>query len=238
MQASARVNEAYRTLRDPVARAEYLLLLHGFDATARTDAGLPVAFLTRQLERREAAEAARAAGDMETLARLADALRADAALAAADVERLLDGGGDPKAARDRVRELRFLTRVADDVDDMRADERATDDAVPDLPSPDASPLPHRHKRAIGIDLGTTNSLVATVRNGLAGRAARRRGTAARAVGRPLWRARDRRRLRRAGARRRGPAQHDRIGQAAHGPRPRRPRRRPPLSVPLRRRRRA
>jgi molecular chaperone HscA len=32
--------------------------------------------------------------------------------------------------------------------------------------PDASPLPHERRAAVGIDLGTTNSLVATVRNGM------------------------------------------------------------------------
>ena len=36
-----------------------------------------------------------------------------------------------------------------------------------ISEPDESPLPHARKRAIGIDLGTTNSLVATVRNGFA-----------------------------------------------------------------------
>jgi molecular chaperone HscA len=36
-----------------------------------------------------------------------------------------------------------------------------------ISEPGASPLPHAPKRAIGIDLGTTNSLVATVRKGLA-----------------------------------------------------------------------
>src|SRR5581483_5336109 len=34
LQASARANEAYRTLRDPIARAEYLLALRGVDATS------------------------------------------------------------------------------------------------------------------------------------------------------------------------------------------------------------
>ncbi len=33
--------------------------------------------------------------------------------------------------------------------------------------PGEAPAPHQRKRAVGIDLGTTNSLVATVRNGLA-----------------------------------------------------------------------
>ncbi len=36
-----------------------------------------------------------------------------------------------------------------------------------ISEPGETPLPHARKRAIGIDLGTTNSLVATVRNGLA-----------------------------------------------------------------------
>ncbi len=40
-------------------------------------------------------------------------------------------------------------------------------ALLQIAEPDASPAPHERKRAIGIDLGTTNSLVATVRHGLA-----------------------------------------------------------------------
>ena len=36
-----------------------------------------------------------------------------------------------------------------------------------ISEPGQSPEPHQHRRAVGIDLGTTNSLVATVRNGIA-----------------------------------------------------------------------
>jgi len=36
-----------------------------------------------------------------------------------------------------------------------------------ISEPGAAPLPHAKRRAVGIDLGTTNSLVATVRNGVA-----------------------------------------------------------------------
>ena len=36
-----------------------------------------------------------------------------------------------------------------------------------ISEPGEAPAPHARKRAIGIDLGTTNSLVATVRNGIA-----------------------------------------------------------------------
>jgi molecular chaperone HscA len=39
-------------------------------------------------------------------------------------------------------------------------------ALLDISEPDAPPAPREQKLAIGIDLGTTNSLVATVRNGI------------------------------------------------------------------------
>lgn len=39
-------------------------------------------------------------------------------------------------------------------------------ALLQISEPGLSPEPHRHRLAVGIDLGTTNSLVATVRNGI------------------------------------------------------------------------
>ena len=39
-------------------------------------------------------------------------------------------------------------------------------ALLQISEPDASPAPHERRLAVGIDLGTTNSLVATVRNGI------------------------------------------------------------------------
>jgi len=118
LQASARANEAYRTLRDPVARAEYLVSLRGIDANVETDTRLPVAFLTRQLERREAAEEAHDARDDAALAALVDDVRREAAGVGDDVARLLDAGDH--AAASRVREWRFLVKLADDVDALRA----------------------------------------------------------------------------------------------------------------------
>jgi molecular chaperone HscB len=119
LQASARVNEAYRALQDPVARAEYLLNLRGVDVRIETDNALPVAFLTEQLERREDAEEAADAQDEPRLAALVDAVRADAAGLQAEVEAALDAG-DLERGRRRVRELRFLTHLVEDLDEMRA----------------------------------------------------------------------------------------------------------------------
>src|SRR5438128_9176274 len=72
LQSSARVNEAYRALKDPVSRAQYLLSLNGIDALSETDTQLPLEFLEGQLERREAiAEAAeqRDSGALDALQR-------------------------------------------------------------------------------------------------------------------------------------------------------------------------
>ena len=89
-----------------------------------------------------------------------------------------------------------------------------------ISEPGESPLPHARKRAIGIDLGTTNSLVATVRNGMA-------VVLPDDEGRPLVPS-----IVRYGERRvdvgyaaqamrvEGPGKHDRVGQAVDGPRPR------------------
>ena len=115
LQSSARVNEAYRALKDPVGRAQYLLSLHGIDALAETDTALPMEFLQRELERREAMDAVQAGADPGGLAAMLQTVRADAAaLETTLADRLEAKAWD--AARGIVRELRFLTKVADDLE--------------------------------------------------------------------------------------------------------------------------
>jgi molecular chaperone HscB len=121
LQASARVNEAYRTLRDPVARAEYLLALRDVNAATEADTRLAVAFLARQLERREQAEEASDEHDRSRLAALVRDVRDDAAEVAIEVERALDANDDERA-RARVRELRFLAKIAEDIEALGAVE--------------------------------------------------------------------------------------------------------------------
>lgn len=120
LQASARVNEAYRTLREPVDRAEYLLRLRNRDPDSEADRQLPVEFLTRQLERREAADEAAGAHDMRALSALRDEVRREADGLSAEVARLLDS--EDRGAAPRVREWRFLMSLADDLDALVAAE--------------------------------------------------------------------------------------------------------------------
>ncbi len=58
LDLSATLNEAYNTLRDPFARAEYLLTLAG-GPTASEQKQLPPAFLAEMLEAREELERSR-----------------------------------------------------------------------------------------------------------------------------------------------------------------------------------
>ena len=122
LQSSARVNEAYRALRDPVARAQYLLSLHGIEAFSETDTSLAFDFLERQLERREAASEAAAAGDAPALVALLAAARAESAALEQRIAALLDTDGSWEAATARVRELKFLQKLAGDIDAMLADQ--------------------------------------------------------------------------------------------------------------------
>ena len=119
LQASAHVNEAYRALRNPVTRAEYVLRLRGVDVATETDNQLPVDFLTKQLVRREAAEEAESDHDSEALSRVIGEVREDAQKVEAGVAQALDSG-DLARARGAVRELRFLAKLADDLAEQHA----------------------------------------------------------------------------------------------------------------------
>jgi len=125
LQSSARVNEAYGALKDPVQRAQYLLSINGIDAVGETDTQLPLDFLERQLERREEASDALAAGDERTLSSLREAVRSDAREIEDQLARELDAGADFASAKPHVRELTFLAKLAGNSGEMMAslDER-------------------------------------------------------------------------------------------------------------------
>lgn len=116
LQSSARVNEAYRALKDPVGRAQYLLSLHGIDATSETDTALPLDFLERQLERREAVDEARIAGQTGRLEALLAEVRAEIGALEPALADTLDNEQSWESARASVRELQFLSKLAADID--------------------------------------------------------------------------------------------------------------------------
>jgi molecular chaperone HscB len=112
------VNDGYQTLKDPIRRAEHMLLLRGVDidneSTTMKDSG----FLMQQLEWREA------------LAELRDSDDIDADIAALEAEftqyrqQLLDNlskqlvdtqASSAMLAADQVRKLKFMAKLQDEL---------------------------------------------------------------------------------------------------------------------------
>lgn len=111
---AAQVNEAYRILRDPVRRAEYLVKLGGIDLdSSDPERGAPKpsqAFLLEMLERRDAIEE----GDVEAQDALDDVEDELQATLAAANEALADQ--DIKTAADLLVRCRYLQRLADELE--------------------------------------------------------------------------------------------------------------------------
>src|SRR5919108_3196146 len=70
LQWTTRVNEAYRSLKDPVQRGKHLLELHGVDVAFETNTQMPTDFLMQQLQLREELESATGGKDAARLDRL------------------------------------------------------------------------------------------------------------------------------------------------------------------------
>jgi molecular chaperone HscB len=113
LQWTTRVNEAYRTLKDPVQRAKHLLELHGVDVAFETNTAMPPEFLMQQMELRETLEEAKEASSL-------DALRADLRKQTKELEKAIaeaiDAKKDYRAASDLVRKLQFLDRLDEEID--------------------------------------------------------------------------------------------------------------------------
>jgi molecular chaperone HscB len=117
MQWATRANEAYRTLRDPVDRARYLLGLKGFDTGEESNTAMPPDFLMQQMEWREAVAQGRAARDAPAL----EKLRGEIAAARSDMLRMLDRAIDAdanfEAGCSLVRKLRFLEKLDEEIEE-------------------------------------------------------------------------------------------------------------------------
>ena len=115
MQLATRVNEAYETLKYPLERAEYLLRLSGVDPELETNTAMPPEFLSAQLERREALEAAVAAGDWERLIALSSDLGVEEDALLGTIGRQLDAKNWVDAAA-LLRQLKFLEKFSEEID--------------------------------------------------------------------------------------------------------------------------
>ncbi len=115
-QWAMQVNEAYRTLKSPLARGRYLLKLNGIDTEEDSNTAMPVAFLMQQMEWREAVVAARNAHDDLALEQLAKDKRAEERALFSLLAEQLSVAATMRAARETVRKLRFLEKLGEEID--------------------------------------------------------------------------------------------------------------------------
>ena len=116
LQWTTRVNEAYRTLKDPVQRGRHLLELHGVDVAFETNTQMPTDFLMQQLELREELEAATGKKDPSRLDRLRAELGSSKRALEKEIAAAIDTRNDYDGAAGLVRKLMFLDRLDGEID--------------------------------------------------------------------------------------------------------------------------
>jgi molecular chaperone HscB len=117
MQWATKANEAYRTLRNPVDRARYLLSLKGFDTEEESNTSMPPDFLMQQMEWRESVAEGRARRDAGALEALRREIGASRTEMHAFLARALGGERNYDAGCSLVRKLRFLDKIEGEIDD-------------------------------------------------------------------------------------------------------------------------
>jgi molecular chaperone HscB len=124
-QASATLNDAWRTLRDPVARAEYVLKAEGFDIGEQRGRDVPPELLEEVFELNTALEEARS-GDAAAKSEVAQSLtRFEALMAELDKTRdTLFANYDTDPSRETLSRLRSLLNRRKYLQNLVRDARA------------------------------------------------------------------------------------------------------------------
>lgn len=117
MQWATQVNEAYRTLKQPLLRAHYLLRLAGAETDHESNTAMPPEFLMEQMEWREAVAEARSAGNHHELEKLMQRLEKHAGEIRGEIEQSIDTKKDYAAAADAVRRLMFVEKLEHEIED-------------------------------------------------------------------------------------------------------------------------
>ncbi len=117
MQWATRANEAYQTLKSPLARARYLLQLLGHDARIESNTAMPAEFLVTQMELREAVAEARVGADDTALDQLRRKLVGEMKAEYQRLQDLIDARHDYAGAAGLVRQLMFQEKLLHEIDD-------------------------------------------------------------------------------------------------------------------------
>lgn len=119
MQTATAANEAFQTLKQPTARASYLLSLQGIATDEERNTAMPADFLMAQMEWREAIEEAKDANNIVALDDLLMQFRQEKkALNNAFSNTYLT---DVDTAAATVRKLQFIDKISADVSNLIAE---------------------------------------------------------------------------------------------------------------------
>ena len=113
LQWTTRVNEAYRTLKDPVQRAKHLLELNGVDVAFETNTAMPADFLAQQMELRESLEEAKTPAALDQMRK---GLSQQRSLLEKQIAEAIDAKKDYAGAAQLVRKLQFLDKLDSEID--------------------------------------------------------------------------------------------------------------------------
>ena len=114
MQWSARANEAYRILKDPLSRARYLCEAAGVDLQTETNTAMSVDFLMQQMQWHERLDEIQANHDVEDCVVFAGELAQALSETTTQVGQLLDDKRYAEAGT-RIREWMFLDKLISQV---------------------------------------------------------------------------------------------------------------------------
>jgi len=114
---SATINQAWQTLRHPLLRAEYLLLLNGFDLANEQHTVRDTAFLMEQLELREELDSIEQSADITALEAFASKVTTMIQSRSTRMVQELDSAQWEQAA-DTVRKLRFLDKLQHHIEQL------------------------------------------------------------------------------------------------------------------------
>ena len=124
IQGASLVNEAYETLKDPIARAGYLLTLHGVEMDALQETTQDMAFLMEQMELREELAEVRSQADpyaavLDLSGRINKQIKTLVGQMALQFESATPS--QLEAAREILRKMRFLQKLRRETEAVEAE---------------------------------------------------------------------------------------------------------------------
>ncbi|WP_417349735.1 co-chaperone HscB [Ferrimonas sp.] len=115
VQKAAEINDAFQTLKEPVARAQYMLKLGGIELQGETQTIRDTSFLMEQMMLRETLEEVEESSDVESAAMdFADDLGQRTRALMQQLESQLGDQQWPEAA-DSVRKLKFMKKLEEEL---------------------------------------------------------------------------------------------------------------------------